>query len=410
MTFENAKCFLEKYNQKHLLDFYNELSTSEQSELLAQIEKLDFSILKSLNTENKASDKKGKIEPLITAVTINDIAKNSKEYYEIGINALKSNKIAAVLLAGGQGTRLGFDKPKGMFNIGITKNLYIFECLINNLMKIVKTSGNWIPLLIMTSEKNNDDTVNFFKENNFFGYNNNYIDFFVQDMAPSVDFNGKIYLESKSRISLSPNGNGGWFSSIIKSGLLEKLKTQGIEWLNVFAVDNVLQKIADPQFIGAVIKSGSQSGSKVVAKANPDERVGAMCLEDGKPSIIEYFELTNEMAHQRLEDGELAYKFGVTLNYLFRIDKLEEISNSRLPLHIVRKKIPYIDKNGNFITPKEPNGYKFEKLILDMIHMHESCLPYEVIRNKEFAPVKNATGVDSIDTARELLKENGIIV
>ncbi|MDE7104866.1 MAG: UDPGP type 1 family protein, partial [Ruminococcus sp.] len=333
-----------------------------------------------------------------------------KEYYEIGTNALKTNKVAAVLLAGGQGTRLGFDKPKGMFNIGVTKNLYIFECLINNLMENVRISGNWIPLLIMTSEKNNNDTINFFRENNFFGYNSEYVDFFVQDMAPSVDFNGKIYLESKSRISSSPNGNGGWFSSIIKSGLLEKLKKQGIEWLNVFAVDNVLQKIADPLFIGAVIKSGSQSGSKVVAKASPEERVGAMCLEDGKPSIIEYFELTDEMAHQRLDNGELAYKFGVTLNYLFKVDKLEEISKDRLPMHIVKKKIPYIDQNGNSITPEEPNGYKFEKLILDMIYMHESCLPYEVIRNKEFAPVKNAIGTDSVDTARELLKENGITV
>lgn len=410
MTFENAKCLLEKYGQEHLLRFYDELSPAEQSGLLNQIENLDFSILQSLDNEKNTSCQKGKIEPLTTAATISDIQKNSVEYYETGIEALKSNKVAAVLLAGGQGTRLGFDKPKGMFNIGVTKTLYIFECLINNLMENVKASGNWIPLLIMTSEKNNADTVNFFKENNYFGYNSGYIDFFIQDMAASTDFSGKIYLESKSKISSSPNGNGGWFSSIIKSGLLEKLRKQGVEWLNVFAVDNVLQKIADPMFIGAVIKSGSQSGSKVVSKTSPEERVGAMCLENGKPSIIEYFELTDEMAHQRLGDGELAYKFGVILNYLFRIDKLEEINRDSLPLHIVKKKIPHINENGEFVTPEEPNGYKFEKLILDMIYMHDSCLPYEVIRNREFAPVKNAEGTDSVETARELLKENGITV
>lgn len=408
MTFENAKALLAEHNQEHLLDFYSELNENEQSDLLNQIEKLDFSLLDSLKPENMASAEKGNIEPLTKTATIEDIQQNIGEYRNIGIDAIRKGKIATVLLAGGQGTRLGFDKPKGMFNIGVNKELYIFECLINNLMDVVNEAGVWIPLLIMTSEKNNEDTVNFFKEKNYFGYNSEYIDFFVQDMAPSVDFNGKIYLESKSRISLSPNGNGGWFSSIVRAGLLDKLKANGVEWLNVFAVDNVLQRIADPAFIGAVIKSGSQSGSKVVAKANPEERVGALCLENGRPSIIEYYELTDKMAHQRMDDGKLAYRFGVTLNYLFMIDKLEEINTVKLSVHIVKKKIPYIDENGYEIKPSEPNGYKFELLILDMIKMYDSCLPYEVVRRKEFAPVKNAEGVDSVATARELLKENGV--
>lgn len=408
MTFENAKTLLAEHSQEHLLDFYSELNENEQSDLLNQIEKLDFSLLDSLKPENMASAEKGNIEPLTKTATIEDIQQNIGEYRNIGIDAIRRGKIATVLLAGGQGTRLGFDKPKGMFNIGVNKELYIFECLINNLMDVVNEAGVWIPLLIMTSEKNNEDTVNFFKEKNYFGYNSEYIDFFVQDMAPSVDFNGKIYLESKSRISLSPNGNGGWFSSIVRAGLLDKLKANGVEWLNVFAVDNVLQRIADPAFIGAVIKSGSQSGSKVVAKANPEERVGAMCLENGRPSIIEYYELTDKMAHQRMDDGKLAYRFGVTLNYLFMIDKLEEINTVKLSVHIVKKKIPYIDENGYEIKPSEPNGYKFELLILDMIKMYDSCLPYEVVRRKEFAPVKNAEGVDSVATARELLTENGV--
>lgn len=408
MTFEKAKTLLEKYNQEHLLAFYDELNSTEQADLLGQIEKLDFSLLDSLEPENMASAKKGKIEPLTKAVTIADINRNIEEYRNIGIEEIRNGKVAAVLLAGGQGTRLGFDKPKGMFNIGVNKELYIFECLINNLMDVVNEVGVWIPLLIMTSEKNNEDTVNFFKEKNFFGYNSDYVSFFVQDMAPSVDFDGKIYLESKSRISLSPNGNGGWFSSVVRAGLLDKLKSDGVKWLNVFAVDNVLQRIADPAFIGAVIKSESQSGSKVVAKANPAERVGAMCLENGMPSIIEYYELTEEMANQRMDDGELAYRFGVTLNYLFRIDKLEDINKVKLPVHIVKKKIPHIDENGCEINSEKPDGYKFETLILDMIHMYDSCLPYEVERRKEFAPVKNAEGVDSVDTARELLTENGV--
>lgn len=408
MNFEEAKIMLEEHGQQHLLKFYDESSDKEKSDLLKQIENLDFSVLESLKPENISFARERQIEPLTEAVTIEDAEKNADEYTGIGLEQLKQGKVAMVLLAGGQGTRLGFDKPKGMFNIGVSKELYIFECLINNMLDVVKQAGCWIPLLIMTSEKNNTDTVSFFNEHNFFGYNPDYVHFFVQDMAVSVDFDGKIYLESKSRLSLSPNGNGGWFSSIVKSGLLDKIKADGAEWLNVFSVDNVLQRMADPKFIGAVISTGCQSGSKVVSKANPQERVGAMCLENGMPSIVEYYELTDEMANQRLENGELAYRFGVTLNYLFRLDKLEEINNKKLPVHIVEKKIPYIDENGVEINPDEPNGYKFETLILDMVNMYDSCLPFEVVRRKEFAPVKNASGTDSVDTARELLKENGV--
>ncbi|MBR3421191.1 MAG: UDPGP type 1 family protein [Ruminococcus sp.] len=407
ITYEEAKKLLAEYGQEHILRYYGELSAEEQSSLLAQIEKIDFSILGALDSEHNAALQRGKIEP-IEAVTMADIAKNSGEYRELGLEAIKAGKVAAVLLAGGQGTRLGFDKPKGMYNVGVTRELYIFECLINNMMKVVRETGEWIHLCVMTSEKNNDDTVGFFREKDFFGYNSDYVHFFVQDMAPSVDFSGRIYMESRSRISSSPNGNGGWFSSLVRSGLLAELKANGVEWLNVFGVDNVLAKIADPLFIGAIIKSGAQSGSKVVAKSAPEERVGVMCLEDGKPSIVEYYEMTDEMLTQRTADGGLAYKYGVILNYLFSIAKLEDINKTKMPIHTVDKKIPYMDENGGFISPDEPNGHKFEALILDMINMHDSCIPYEVERDREFAPIKNPDGVDSVVSARKLLEENGV--
>lgn len=407
ITLDTAKNVLKKYGQEHILAYYEELGDKEKAELLSQIELIDFSVLENLNEENRHSSKRGKFEPL-GAVTIEDIDRNSDKYYPAGAEAIKNGKVAAVLLAGGQGTRLGFDKPKGMFDIGVTKELYIFECLINNLLKVVENTGAFVPLYIMTSEKNHDDTVNFFEEKKYFGYDKKYVKFFIQDMAPSVDFNGKIYMESKSDISISPNGNGGWFSSIVRAGLLKDIKRKGIEWINVFAVDNVLQQIADPCFIGAVINSGSQSGSKVVSKASPDERVGVLCTEDGKPAIVEYYEMTQEMRELRAEEGQLAYKYGVILNYLFNVDRLEEIISEKMPVHVVKKKIPYMNENGELITPEEPNGYKFETLVLDMVHMQESCLPYEVERDREFAPVKNADGVDSVDTARELLRKNGI--
>lgn len=407
MTYEQIKDILIKHDQLHLLKYYDKLTEEQQANLLAQISSVNWHLLELLQNRQDTETVKGKLEPL-GALEVSEIEKRKEEFTQIGIEALKAQKVGAVLLAGGQGTRLGFDKPKGMFNVGITKDLYIFECLIHNLMDVVNQINTWVPLYIMTSDKNHEDTVHFFEEKQYFGYNKDFIRFFKQDMAPSVDFNGKLLMEDKDRLSLSPNGNGGWFHSLQNAGLISHMKEIGIEWLTVFAVDNVLQRINDPAYVGAVIASGCDCGGKVVRKADPYERVGVLCLEDGKPSIVEYYEMTDDMIHLRDENGNLLYNFGVILNYMFRLDKLEEIVKKELPVHIVEKKVPYMDETGTFIKPDKPNGYKFEELVLDMIHLMDSCLPYEVVRNREFAPIKNPTGVDSVESARALLQENGV--
>ena len=234
--------------------------------------------------------------------------------------------------------------------------------------------------------------------------------FFKQEMAAATDYEGKIYLEEKGKLSTSPNGNGGWFSSLKNAGLLEVVKNAGIEWLNVFAVDNVCQRIADPVFVGATIEKNCVVGAKVVRKNAPDEKVGVMCLEDGRPSIVEYYELTDELMNAKDAKGDPAYNFGVILNYLFKEEELEKLLDGSLPLHIVEKKIPYLDEAGELVKPEEPNGYKFESLVLDMIHQLDTCLPFEVVRNREFAPIKNKTGVDSVESARALLQENGVVL
>ena len=407
MTLEEAKRKCEQAGQQHLLAYYDELTKENQENLLAQIERMDLTLLDLLKKDTTEVEK-GKLEPL-GAVTLEEIQKEKDEYRKMGCEAIRAGKVGAVLLAGGQGTRLGLDKPKGMLNVGVHKELYLFEQLIRNIMDVVRETGVWVPLFIMTSEKNNKDTVEFFKEKKFFGYNEEYVFFFVQQMAPSVSYDGKIYMEEKGRISASPNGNGGWFISMVRAGLLDTVKKLGVEWLNVFSVDNVLQKIADPVFVGAVLKHGCVCGSKVVAKADPYEKVGVLCLEDGRPSIVEYYEMTEEMIHLRDKQGKLLYNYGVILNYLFSVATLEKIMNENLPTHIVEKKIPYMDAEGNQIKPDKPNGYKFETLVLDMIHMMDNCLSFEVEREKEFAPIKNATGVDSLESARELMKKNGIV-
>lgn len=403
MNYKEALEKLSVCGQQHILEYYDELSDDEKECLLSQVENLDMSLLKYFNERN-VSGKRGDFKPL-GAVSIEEVSERYDEFSGAGLDAIKNGKVAAVLLAGGQGTRLGFEHPKGMFNIGIDKNLYIFECLMNNIKSVSEKAEAFIPLYIMTSETNNSETIDFFEKHNYFGYNKDYVTFFVQDMAFAVDEAGKIILEEKGKIFLSPNGNGGWFSSIAKAGLLKEIKDKGIEWINVFAVDNVLQKIADPAFIGAVICSECESGGKVVSKVSPDEKVGVLCLEDERPSIVEYYEMTDEMINRREADGSLSYRYGVILNYLFRTDRLEKIMNNEMPVHIVKKKVNCLDGNGN---PVNREVFKFETLVLDMIHMQESCLSYEVERNHEFAPVKNAEGVDSVDSARKLLIENGI--
>ena len=376
MNLEEAKLKLSKYGQEQILRYYDELSDDEKAALLKQIDKTDMEVLSAIEHKSELV-KKGEITPL-GAMELDEIEADYDTFKNTGVEAIKAGKVGAILLAGGMGTRLGSDNPKGMYNVGVNKKLYIFECLINNLMDVVKETGTYIHLFVMTSEKNNDATVSFFEE--------------------------------KGRMATSPNGNGGWYISLKKAGLTEVLEKNGIEWLNVFAVDNVLQRIADPVFIGATIEKHCAVGSKVVRKAAPDEKVGVMCLEDGKPSIVEYYELTKEMMDAKNAKGDPAYNFGVILNYLFRVSDLERIVGKNLPLHIVEKKIPYIDENGNLVKPEKPNGYKFEGLVLDMIHELDSCLPFEVVREKEFAPIKNATGIDSVESARELLKKNGVAI
>lgn len=382
------------------------LDPEKQAALKSHADAIDYSLFDALD-HREAEASKGVISP-IGAVEVDEIAAREAEFRAIGLEAVRNCKVGAVLLAGGQGTRLGADGPKGAYNVGVTHDLYIFECLINNLLDVTNEAGAYVPLYIMTSTVNNDQTVAFFKEHNYFGYPEDYVKFFIQEMVPAVDYEGRILMQSESELVLSPNGNGGWYSSMAKTGVLDDVHARGVEWLNVFAVDNVLQRMADPVFVGATIASGGDSGAKVVRKAAPGEKVGVLCREDGKPSIIEYYEMTEEMANLRRADGELEYGFGVILNYIFSEKKLEEIMNNYMPIHVVEKKIPYMDENGVYHTPTEPNGYKFETLVLDMVHMMDDCLAFEVVREKEFAPIKNLHGVDSVDSARELLEKNGV--
>ena len=407
MTYEQAKSLLEAKGQTHLLKYYDELSPESQAKLLTAIENLNWDFEDALANPTDLTGAGRDIRP-ISGLRHSEIEKRKAEFEAVGIAAIKAGKVAACLLAGGMGTRLGVDGPKGAYNIGITKPLYIFEQQMRNLQEVNEKCGVTVPLYIMTSDKNHEQTTSFWKEHGYFGYDEKDVKFFKQDMAPAVDFDGKIMLETKDTPALSPNGNGGWFGSLQRAGLCEDLHARGVEWLNIYAVDNVLQRIADPVFVGATILSGVNCGAKALFKTNPSEKVGVLCMDGDKPDIIEYYELTDEMANMRDENGDLVYSYGVIMNYLFRLSTLEEIADKKIPVHIVEKKIECLCEDGVTRKPEKENGRKFEALAVDLIKLMGSVLPYEVIREREFAPIKNKTGVDSVESARELLKLNGV--
>ena len=303
-TMEKIHEQLRENGQEQLLQWYGELTEEQRQHLLEDIAKIDYSVIREAMKPAGAPAGVISQAPVMTHPMI---LKKQEEYRTKGLAALKRGEVAAVLLAGGQGSRLGFDHPKGCLNVGLTRELYLFQILLANLQDTVNLTGTYMHMYIMTSELNYQETVDFFEEHAYFGYPQSYIHFFVQDMAPSLDHEGRILLERKDHISMTPNGNGGWFSSLRRQGLLEQIKQNGIQWLNVFSVDNVLQRIGDPVFLGAVLSEQALAGAKVIAKVNPEEKVGAICLRDGRPSVVEYSELTEEMRNER--DASGAYKY-----------------------------------------------------------------------------------------------------
>lgn len=397
-----VKQTLEKEGQAHLLQYYDMLSDKEKKAFLSELLKIDFSFIKRADC---SKIQRFDISPIDIFKT--GMAEGRREELEsVGLAAIGAGKIAAVLLCGGQGTRLGFDHSKGMYDIGLTHSLTIFELHFSYMLHVARRAGAWFPIFIMTSEINDAEIREFLAAQHYFGYNEAFVHYYIQNMVPSTDFDGKILLGEKGKLAMSPDGNGGWFSSLVSAGLLDDVKTNGIEWFNVVSIDNVLQRTADPLFIGATLCSGTDCGAKVIKKATPDERIGLICRNGGHPAVIEYYELDRLMKEENVNTDGIEY--GVILNYLFRTDKMEETLCHPLPVHKVRKKIPYF--NGKLVVPEQENGFKYEMLATDLVEFMGSCLPYEVRREAEFAPVKNRYGMDSVDTAREMLTAVGYVL
>ena len=397
---------LKKYSQDHVIKrlLSDDLTTDQKAALMRDVQEVDFDMI---NASFEGS-KRG-IFSKMPVITLEEIAKKREIFKNEGEKILKGGKVAAVMLAGGQGTRLGFSKPKGCFNIGINRELSIFGAHIENLLALVEKVGcPRIPLYVMTSEINNVETVEFFKEKGYFGYGEENVKFYVQESAPCTDFDGKLLFDTPCTIVKSPNGNGGWFSSLMNSQHSHDFVEKGYEWLGMFSVDNPLHKICDPLFLGALSLDGAACGIKAIKKAHPYENVGCLCLENGLPSMIAYSEMTDALRFEVDENGEPLYNFGDTANFIFHVPRMLELDASSLPVHRMTKKIPYTNEKGERIEPISPNGYKYEMIAFDLMTKLGSAMAFEADRASEFAPIKNLTGEDSVDSARALLRQNGI--
>ena len=408
-TLEEAKTILKKYNQEHLLNGYEKLDEKKQNKLLEQILNIDFELIKSLyeNNTKENIENDDVIEP-IEYMDKNKLYDDYKHYENIGKHAIESKKLAAVTMAGGQGTRLGHNGPKGTYDIGLDSHKSLFELLSDSLKEAGKKYGVTIPWFIMTSRENNEETVSFFEKNKFFGYQKDKnIFFFIQGELPMVDTEGKILIGEDGLIKQAADGHGGIYESLVKSGMIDKMRQLDIEWVFIGGVDNCLVKMVDPVLMGIAIDKGVTVACKSIVKANPHEKVGVFCKRNGKPGVIEYSEITDEMAEAVDKNGELLYGESHILCNLFNIDAVERMGKTPLPYHSAFKKAKFIDERGNLVVPDSPNAYKFEAFLFDAFGEVDDMAILRVKREEEFAPVKNSddAGVDCPSTARKLYED-----
>ena len=405
MTFDQAFKKLKDSGQEHLLQFYEDLEPSSQSELLKQIDNLDVDYINGLY-QDLVEERDLTIDDELTAmdsVTWNKVEPREKQrLWDLGIKAIRDGKVAAFLVAGGQGSRLGFDGPKGAYDIGLPSHKSLFQLQAERIKKVSDTAGGSIPWYIMTSPLNHQDTVDFFIKKDFFGLDEELVKFFPQGTLPSVDEDGKILLAAKDQISENPDGSGGCFRAFKESGLLEDMISRNIEYIFFYGVDNALVRVCDPYFVGFAIDSGKDIASKAVLKAHSGEKVGVYAYRNKKPSIIEYTELPSDLAQAEDDSGQLKYGSANIVTHLFKADFLSQALDKKTPYHVAHKAVEYTDIDGEIVKPLKPNAYKFEALYFDLFNFADDMAILNVEREEEFSPVKNFEGVDSKDTAREM--------
>ena len=402
---EEAILKLQKYNQNHIVKLLEKMGEKNQEELIMQILELDFEQIINLYKETKKTKNNitGEIEPINSL----DKAKVSEEeknrLSNIGKSIIKEGKYAVVTMAGGQGTRLGFSGPKGTFKLDIgEKGKYIFEILTDTLKRGSKEYGFESFWYIMTSEENNYDTIKFFEDNNYFGYNKEKVKFFPQGKLPLIDKEGKFLIGKDLKIREASDGNGGVYVALEKNGMIKDMQENGVEWVFICGVDNIMVNMIDPVFLGMTIDKKVPIASKSISKTYPEEKVGVFCKRDKKPGIIEYIELTEEMRKAQNENGNLVYGDANIVSHLLKVDVIKEIATKKLDYHVAVKKNAYLNEDLEEVTPTEPNSYKFEAFVFDGFKFLDDMAVLRVKREEEFSPIKNKEGTDSPATAKEI--------
>ena len=396
-----------EFKQDHVFQYWNELSEREKKLFMTELSTVDFESLNGLFLQTKeaaqADNDFGPAPYIPRPKDLSDaVWKHAKE---IGEDKIRSGKVAAFVVAGGQGSRLGFDGPKGAYRMSPVKDKSLFQIHAEKVKKYSMKYGVSVPFFVMTSDINHDATVAHFEENEYFGLRKQDIFLFPQNMIPSLDTHGKLILSGKGGIFKNPDGHGGSLTALRTSGALDEMKKRGIEIISYFQVDNPTVNIVDPVFVGFHFMEKAEVSSKAVVKAYADEKVGSFVRwKDGRDGVVEYSDLPAEKITEKNSDGSLAYAAGSIAIHLFSRDYIERITSGgelSLPFHVARKKIKQFTPQG----VEEIDGFKFEKFVFDALPLAKKSVIIECLREEEFAPVKNSSGVDSVETSRQLMSD-----
>ncbi len=413
--FESIRKKLAQHHQEHLLTFWTQLSPDQRQELLEQVRNLDFDRIdewvEQLVKKTPAAPvgpEDFEPAPSYGAEPHGDAQRRKyRSAIELGDRLIAEGKVAALTVAGGQGTRLGFDGPKGNFPISPIRGKTLFRLFAETLAAVSRRYRTTCPWYVMTSPMNHTQTVEVFRNESHYGLDPQNVFIFQQGTLPNFDFDGRVLLADKCHLAQSPDGHGGCIRALARSGALADMKKRGVEYLSYWQVDNPLVRLFDPLFIGLHALDEAQMSSKAVIKNGPKEKVGNFCLVNGRVTVIEYSDLPDELAERRRPDGSLVFQLGSIAIHIISTGFVETL-NTRghsLPLHRAVKKIPHIDASGNPVEPKKPNGIKLESFIFDALPLSDASVILQIEREEQFAPTKNATGEDSAETTRRMMVE-----
>ncbi len=400
--------------QPHLFRFWSSLSDDEKRALVAQVESINLNEIGTLwqsapaESDAALADKASAPSSLIPATIRTDDPQRFAQAEATGWQALAEGRVGAILVAGGEGTRLGFPHPKGQYPIGPVSKKSLFQWLAEQLLAVSQRAGVPIPYYIMTSDATHEETVAFFREHHYFGLNADHVRFFRQGNMPAVDQkSGHLLLGEKHRVAVSPDGHGGLLAAFDRAGLFDDVLQRGVEYLFYHQVDNPLARVCDPAFIGFHRLHNAEVSTKIVAKEDPAEKVGLLVEVDGRHRIIEYIDVPPHIAQQTDQSGKLRLRCGNIAVHLFNATFLQRVAreNGGLPYHRSSKPVPYVDESGTLAQPTSSNAFKFEKFIFDILPATERALAMEIVRDDEFVPLKNREGQFSPDHVRSAMRQ-----